>query len=222
MHARVDRHVAVLDGPAEDHPQRHERVPDRRRVAALGEQVVGDALDVAMLHVSEARSADSRDDVVAKRGFVASDRARLVRVARAGADAARLHPGDELLRCLGDRRVRRRAQRSSPDAGLRLGAPRARFGQRGERLPDALRLARAPHARLVGRVAVAARAAPRRARLLVPNLDACPLRHNEDATQAVGRSARQSRDSPRTRLAISAVEAVRRGRVRKKERIPAN
>jgi hypothetical protein len=120
VRTRVDRHVAVLDGPAEDHAQRHERVADRRRVAALGEQVVGDPLDVAALDVSEARPTDARDDLVAKRRLVAADRARLVDVSRAGPDSTGLHAGDELLGRLANGRVRRRAQRASPDARLRL------------------------------------------------------------------------------------------------------
>jgi hypothetical protein len=72
MRARVDRYVAVLDHAAEDHAQGHDGVSDRRRVAALGEQVVGDALYVAALNVAEPGSPDPWDDVVAERGLVSS------------------------------------------------------------------------------------------------------------------------------------------------------
>jgi hypothetical protein len=47
----------------------------------LGEEVVRDPLNVAMLDVTEACSTEARHDVVAQRGLVASDRARLVDVA---------------------------------------------------------------------------------------------------------------------------------------------
>lgn len=77
MRARVDRYVSVLDRPAEDHAQGHERVADRRRVPSLGEQVVDDPLDVAVLHVAQPGSTEVRDDVVAQRRLVASDRAGL-------------------------------------------------------------------------------------------------------------------------------------------------
>jgi hypothetical protein len=93
---------------------------DRRRIASLRKEVVGDALSVAMLDVGEARSTDPRNDVVAQRGLVASSRARFVEVAGPGAHATQLHAGNELLGGLLDSRVRRRAQRASPDPGLRL------------------------------------------------------------------------------------------------------
>jgi hypothetical protein len=202
MRARVDRDVSVLDRPAEDHAEGHERVADRRRVAALGEQVVGDALDVAALDVAEPRSTDARDDVVAQRRLVAPDRAGLVEVPGAIADATRLHASDEFVSGLVDGRVRRRAQGASTDTSLRLRAPRSRFGEGREGLSDALGLPSAPDARLVRRLAVAAAAIARGAGLLVPHLDARSLRHEKDATPAVGRSARQSRDSPTTPLAI--------------------
>jgi hypothetical protein len=208
--ARVDRQVAVLDRPAEDHAEGHERVPDRRRVAPVGKKVVCDPLRVAVLNVTEAPPTDARDDVVAERRLVASDRARLVEVAGARPDAAGLHPGDKLLSCVADGRVRRRAQRASPDTRLRLGAPRSRLGEGREGLTDARGLTRAPDARLVGRLAVAAATTPRRAGLLVPHFDARSLRHRHPRRGPIGRSARQSRDSPRAPLAISALEAVRR------------
>ncbi len=173
MRAWVDRHVAVLDGAAEDHAQRHERVPDRRRVAALGEQVVGDPLEVAALDVAQARAPDARDDVVAERRRVAPDRARLVDVAGAAPYTSGPHAGNELLGRLADGRVRRGAQRAWPHARLGLRAPRSRLAKGGEGVPDALGLARAPDARLVRRLAVAATAAPRCAGLLVPDLDSC-------------------------------------------------
>lgn len=46
MRARVDGDVAVLERPPEDDAQRHQRIPDRRRVAPLGEEIVGELLDV--------------------------------------------------------------------------------------------------------------------------------------------------------------------------------
>jgi hypothetical protein len=44
----------------------HESVADRRRVASLGEKIVSNPLNVAMLNVRDARSTGARDDVVAQ------------------------------------------------------------------------------------------------------------------------------------------------------------
>ena len=76
--ARVHGDVAVLDSPAKDHAERHESVADRRRVAAMGEELVGNALHVAALDVAQARRAEVRNDVVTEGACVASDRARFV------------------------------------------------------------------------------------------------------------------------------------------------
>ncbi len=65
MCARIDGEIAVLDCPAEDHSERHEGVPDRRRIASLSEEVICDALNVTVLNVRQARSTDARDDVIA-------------------------------------------------------------------------------------------------------------------------------------------------------------
>ncbi len=203
IRARVHGDVPVLDCPAKDHAERHESVADRRRVAALGEEVVGDSLDVATLDIAQARRAETWDDVVAKGSFVAPDRTRLVEVSRTGADSTGLHPGNELLGRFAHARVRRRAHRSSADAGLRLRAPRTGLGEGQKGLADTCRLSSAPHARLVRRLAIAACAGARSAGLLVPDLDAGSLRHRKDATRAVGRPARQSRDSRATVARLS-------------------
>jgi hypothetical protein len=57
MHARIHGEIAVLHRPAEDHSERHEGIPDRRRVAALSQQIVEDPLGVAVLNVAEAHPA---------------------------------------------------------------------------------------------------------------------------------------------------------------------
>jgi hypothetical protein len=120
VRARIDRHVAVLDCPAEDHPQRHEGVADRRWIASLGKEVIRDPLDVAVLNISQARWTETRDDVIAQCRRVAPDRARLVAVPRTSADATRRHASDELVGCLLDGRVRWRAQCASADTRLSL------------------------------------------------------------------------------------------------------
>jgi hypothetical protein len=52
MRAGVVGEITVLHRAAEDDAQRHERVSDRRRISSLGEEVVGDPLDIAMLNVA--------------------------------------------------------------------------------------------------------------------------------------------------------------------------
>src|SRR5207249_11934965 len=107
-----------------------------RWVTSVGKEVIRNPLNVTMLNIPKTRSTNQRDDVVAERGLVAAGRARLVEVAGPGADATRLHSGDELLGGLLDGRIRRRPQGASMNARLRLRAPRSRFGEGREGLPD--------------------------------------------------------------------------------------
>jgi hypothetical protein len=120
VRARIDDEVAVLDGPAKDHTEWHEGVADRRWIASLDEEVVRDPLNVTVLNVGHARSTETRDDVVAQRRLIASNRTRLVEVAGPGADSTRLHAGYELIGSILDGHVRRRAYGPPAEAGLRL------------------------------------------------------------------------------------------------------
>ena len=116
---RVDREVAVLDRAAEDHAQRHQRVAHGRRVEALAEEVVGEALDVAALDVAEPLRAELGEDAVAERALVAADRARLVDVA-----GPRPHPARTACPRRAPRRPRRASSRSARGA-CRGGSPSA-------------------------------------------------------------------------------------------------
>jgi hypothetical protein len=42
----VDNDFAATDGAPEDHPQRHQRIPDRARRQTLGNQAIGEVLHV--------------------------------------------------------------------------------------------------------------------------------------------------------------------------------
>ena len=218
MAGGVDREVAVLDRPAEDHAERHQDVPHRRRVEALAEEAVGEVLDVAALHVAESLRAELGEDAVAERALVAADRARLVEVARLRPHPARAHALDQLLAGLVQGRRRRRAELAAMDRALRFGAPDTRGRERREGLPEALLVAGAPRARLVGRVAVALPALARRAGLRVPDLDARELTHDPENTcrATVRATVRDSRER------ITADQAGQHDFERASKKVPAN
>ena len=184
---------------AEDRAQRHQRVPDRGRVGAVGEQPVGEVLQVGAANLGELAGAERREHAQAQRRLVAADDARLVPVAGPVADAAVASAGKPRLGGLAESDLARRPHRASADLRLRLGAPRLRLGQRRERLLDPPPVACAPDARLVGRPAVALRAVTGGAELAVPKLDARMPCHEADRST----SARQSRDSRLSRQADS-------------------
>ncbi len=196
MSGRVDGQVAVLDRSAVDHAERHQDVADGRRVEALAEQFVGEALDVAALDIAEALRTELGQDAIAEGSLVAADRARLVEVARPCPHLSRAHPGEEIVAGLGQRYGRRRAKLAAVDRRLRLGPPGSSGGERRERLAQPLLVAGAPRARLVGRAAVAPAPLARRARLPVSNLDPRELTHDPSRVpprDSPRDSARQSR-----------------------------
>src|SRR5215213_6261155 len=177
MAGAVDGEVAVLDRSAKDHSERHQDVPHRRRIKAFAEEAVGE-----LLHVAEPLRAELRDDAIAKGALVAADRARLVEVAGLRPHLAGPHAGHELLARLGQSRRRRRAELAAMDCALRFGSPGPRGRERRKGLAEALLVARAPRARLVGRAAVALPALARRAALRMPDRDARELTDDPENT----------------------------------------
>src|SRR4051812_22477117 len=155
MAGRVHRKVAVLDRPAEDHAEWHQDVAYRRRVEALAEKLVAEALDIVALDLSQPLRAEFGENPVAKGALVAADRAWLVDVPGLGAHLSGTHPGDELLGRFGHRRCRRRTKLAATDGRLSFRSPGSRGCESGERLAQPLPVARAPRARLVRRPAVA-------------------------------------------------------------------
>ncbi len=196
--ARIDGEVAVFDRAPVDHLERLERVPDRARIGAGGEQLIGEPLDVASLDPREPRAAERGEDVEAKRALVLAHDQRLVPLAASRPNGAGGDPIDEglcgleeRLRCTGETNTLRRLL-------MRPSAPATSLGKRFERLRDLPLADRVVRRHAIAGAAVAALAVSRGARAGVTDFD--PLGYQPPRARVDARSNQRSSSASATRI----------------------
>ena len=134
-----------------------------RRRKAVGDEPVGEALDVAALNVAEPHRAEVVRGHRGRAPRGSSGRSRACTRRRSGYGSRRSHPVDELVGRLVHGHRRRRSERSAADAVVGVGAPRPRGGERRKGLSDLPAARPVEDRRLVAAAAVAAAAAEPRA-----------------------------------------------------------
>jgi hypothetical protein len=127
---RIDGDDAIFDRTPVDHAERHERVPDRARVEPLGEEPVGERLEVGAVDLGQPERAEVVEYAEGEDRLVAANHRRLVRVARACPYAAVLHPRDQRVRRFSRGRRCRRAHGAAAERADRVRPPSLRGRER--------------------------------------------------------------------------------------------